>query len=349
MWPGGGAGDGQGVCALGPDSDGALLHGLVEDARKRLDIAVYEVGPSFIRDLVGARRRGARVRILVDAHDGANRTTAGQLRRYRIPFRADGHAGHELHWKLLCVDDATVAVGSGNLIRRDAPPNPVPPAAGRVEPGTREWWVTVEGSAALARRVRSAMAAAWRAAAPAIAVWPAPAVPRVAPPIGVPDVLVPPLAVDVDEAAVDLIVGGAEVAGLLRDRIAAARQRVLAIVPYAHCNTVPVMPLLDALDAATRRGLAVRLLLGQPPSSRDAAELARRRFDVAVMDPIRTTTGHAKGLVADQAAVVGSANWSGSGLGANREAALLIDASAVAEYFAATHEHDWRAATPLPR
>ena len=69
---------------------------------------------------------------------------------------------------------------------------------------------------------------------------------------------------------------------------------------------------------------------------------------MAVMDPLRCTTGHAKGVVVDDVAVVSSANWSGAGLGGNREAALVLRSGAAAEYFAAAFEHDWATALALP-
>jgi phosphatidylserine/phosphatidylglycerophosphate/cardiolipin synthase-like enzyme len=65
------------------------------------------------------------------------------------------------------------------------------------------------------------------------------------------------------------------------------------------------------------------------------------------MDPARSTTGHAKGMVIDQAVVVTSANWSGAGLGGNREVALEIDAPPAAGYFAAALERDWAGSRPL--
>jgi phosphatidylserine/phosphatidylglycerophosphate/cardiolipin synthase-like enzyme len=130
-------------------------------------------------------------------------------------------------------------------------------------------------------------------------------------------------------------------------RIDAAPGRVLVTVPYVHTRVAAVRPLLDAMAAACARGADVRLLLGGVPDPVDAAALRATPFTVRVMDPARSTTGHAKGLVAGGAAVVGSANWSGAGLGGNREAALSIEDGRAADWFAAALDRDWRVSRPL--
>lgn len=329
------------VLALGPDSAGGMLAALIEGAAQRIDAAVYEVGPSYAAQLARAERRGAAVRLLLDAHAGANATSVRLLHGTGVACRLlGGHPGVEAHWKLLVVDADTVAVGSGNLIHRDAP-----------EPGhagTREWWAAVTGAPALLRQAGEAFRAAWRVAEPPPLAWRrAVAVAPAAPPVGIPQPAVPALELDLPDPALGLHVGGAAIAAALQARVDAARGRVLAIVPYAHARVPSVCTLLDALDAARARGADVRLLLGTPPDPRDAVALRGRSFATRVMDPARSTTGHAKGLVADGTAVLGSANWSGAGLGGNREAALALDDPRAAGWLAAALDRDWQIATPL--
>ena len=64
------------------------------------------------------------------------------------------------------------------------------------------------------------------------------------------------------------------------------------------------------------------------------------------MDPIRCTTGHAKGMVVDSSALVTSSNWSAAGLGASIECGVRIDHPAAADYFAAAFERDWQVSEP---
>lgn len=331
------------LLALGPDAAGVVLTGLIGAAEATIDAAVYEVGPSYAALLAGAARRGVGVRLLLDAHAGANTTSVrllggdGARARCRV---IGGHPGVEAHWKLLLIDGHTLAVGSGNLIHRDAP------AHG--QPGTREWWATVSGAPSLLRDARRALDATWREAAAPPLAWrrAVPAAPAV-PPVGVPDPEVPPLSLEVAEASLRLTVGGAVVGAEVAARINAASVRALVTVPYVHTRVAAVRPLLDAMSAAHARGADVRLLLGGVPDPVDAAALRATPFSVRVMDPARSTTGHAKGLVADGAAVVGSANWSGAGLGGNREAALSIEDGRAADWFAAALDRDWRVSRPL--
>ena len=330
--------------ALGPDAAGGLLRGVIERAETRLDVAVYEVGPSYAALLAAAARRGVAVRLLLDAHAGANATAVRIVAGSGVECRVlGGHPGAEAHWKLL-MGAGTLAAGTGNLLRRDAPP----PG----EAGTREWWVAVSGRAAhLLSRAHGSFNSAWREAAPPPAIWRRLAELPSVPPVGVPPQRIEPFDVDIPAQSLRLVAGGSAVAALLSEQIAGARRRVLVTVPYVHTHVESVGALLDALCNAAARGAAVRLLLGAPPDPRDAVGLpapALRHVAVRVMDPLRSTTGHAKGLVADAAAVVGSANWSAAGLGGNRESALLLDDGRAADWFAAALELDWALARPLP-
>ena len=321
------------TCALGPDSAGDLLAGLLGGASGVLDIAVYEVGPSYASLVAAAASRGVRVRLLVDAHAGANAASARLLAGRGAEVRVWANRPAEAHWKLICAGDAILAAGSGNLIARDAPH----PATGR--PGTREWWLAVAAAPALAACARVALEAAWGEAGPVPAAW-AGAVAE-APPVGVPRPAVPALELEVDLRALELVTGGRAVAGLLAARLAGARRRALVTVPYVHPHVPAVAALLGALAAAAGRGVDARLLLGAVPEPADLAALAGLGLAVRVMDPARSTTGHAKGAVLDGAVIAGSANWSGAGLGANLEAALAVDDPGAADYYAAAFDRDW--------
>src|ERR1700692_4718185 len=151
------------TCALGPDAAGTMLMQLVRGARRSIDAAIYEVGPSYRWALVRAAERGLRVRLVLDAHisDG-NGATAGALVAAGGECRVAGVGADSAHGKLLVVD-STVAVGTGNLIWRDAPRNrhrrlhpDDPPLA-----GTREWWVTAAGAPRLHRAAAEAFHAHW--------------------------------------------------------------------------------------------------------------------------------------------------------------------------------------------
>jgi hypothetical protein len=341
------------TCALGPDSAGTLLHRFLNSAAKRLDVAVYEAGPSYGWMFPRAVERGVRVRLLLDGHGGANQGCLEEIRAARergvvVPCRVQRHDGlREAHWKLLVADMDRLAVGTGNLIERDAPadregrlPPDAPPLA-----GTREWWVFVDGAATLAAAARSRIAAVWREAASPPPVW---AVERAAeaPPVGTPQPIVAPLEVELSPRGLQLATDARAVVTAIEALLERPTRRCLVTVPYMHTWAHEVRPLLERLAELRTGGADVRVLLGAVPAGGDAATLRTRGLPARVMDPERSTTGHAKGLVVDRSVLVMSSNWSAGGLGASLEAALRIDHAAATAYFADAFERDWAVSNP---
>ncbi len=329
------------TCALGPDAAGTVLMRLFGGARRSIDAAMYEVGPSYRWTLVRAAERGIRVRVVLDAHasDG-NAATARALVAAGGACRVAGVGADAAHGKLLIVD-STVAVGTGNLIWRDAPrdahlrlPPGGPPLA-----GTREWWVTAR-SRRLRRTAADAFDAHWGSATEPPSGWGG-ADRLASPAIGSPLPRVAPRVVCAASRRLGLVIGGAAVGVTLAEMVRGARRRVMVTVPYARPDAVPVRDLLESLTRARSRGVACALLIGGMPDPKDVATLAALPFPVRRMDPTRSTSGHAKGMVADGSVLISSANWSGAGLGGNWEAALRIEHPGAAAYYAAAWRRDW--------
>ena len=111
-------------------------------------------------------------------------------------------------------------------------------------------------------------------------------------------------------------------------------------------------PLLQAAMRAADRGVDVRILLGSQWYNEEengalAARL-RERTEASDSFSVRLAEGngrfgkiHAKGIVADDTAVVGSLNWNDNSLRNNREVALAIEDAAVADYYAGVFNGDW--------
>jgi phosphatidylserine/phosphatidylglycerophosphate/cardiolipin synthase-like enzyme len=96
--------------------------------------------------------------------------------------------------------------------------------------------------------------------------------------------------------------------------------------------------LLDALEARAAAGIPVRVLLAVPSfvsaNQATAAELAGLGIPVKFMEHL-----HAKLVLADDLAFVGSENMSTTSLDMNREVGLFVDGGAAATQF----ETDWAA------
>ena len=340
------------ICALGPDNAGTVLADCIRRARSSLDVAMYEIGPSYAWALAAAARRGVRVRLVLDGHRGdGNAGTAATVAAAGGECRVLDRGVAAGHWKLLLIDRTDVAVGTGNLIWRDAPrrarrPSVAPPAAPLLR-GTREWWAVTD-DADVAEAAEMAVEAAWDAAVRPPGTWLTARHLRGNPgAVGIPAPQVEPLQLAPGPGRVRLVIGGLPVAASLRDAMAAARTSVMITAPYVGSRAASVRALLFHARSVQSRGVDVRMLLGAPPHPRDAASLGRAGIPVRWMDPSASTRGHAKGLIADGTAVVTSANWSRAGFGANWEAALVMNSAAAAAYLAAAWERDWATAQPV--
>lgn len=337
------------ICALGPDSAGTVVTGLIRQARTSLEVAMYEVGPSYAWAIAAVARRGVRVRVLLDGH--ASNGNAGTVATVvaaggacRVLNRADAPA----HWKLLRVDARVVAVGTGNLIWRDAPRDPhgrLPPEAMPLR-GTREWWIATDAPAVV-DAAADALEVGWKRGTAAPASWAHRLHPEAPGDVGVPAPQVRPLRVQVDPRSVRLVTGGLPVAAAVLRAIERSRSRVLLTMPYVSARSTAVRRLVAASGQAAHRGADVRALLGAPPHPADAMLLARSSVAARWMDPAVSTRGHAKGAIADGVAVVASANWSRAGFGRNWELALLVRNTLAADYLGAAWERDWAQAREL--
>lgn len=146
-------------------------------------------------------------------------------------------------------------------------------------------------------------------------------------------------------ADVELLTAPGNGADRLVERIDAADDRVLALVPR---TGGPDNRLVRALRRAAERGVDVHLLLSNAWYDREenralVEALADEPIEVAVAEPRgRYGKVHAKGVVVDDAAVVGSLNWNGGAATENREVLLAIEDEAVADFYARAYAADWR-------
>ena len=146
-----------------------------------------------------------------------------------------------------------------------------------------------------------------------------------------------PVSASVGDATVQIIPSGPDVASdalfnLVLSLAHNTHRRLWIVTPYF----VPDDALARAFALAARRGVDVRLIVPDP-SNHALADLARGPELRAVQDAgghvLRHTTGmvHAKAIVADELALVGSANLDPRSLFLNAEAAVLLyDAPEVA-------------------
>jgi len=126
--------------------------------------------------------------------------------------------------------------------------------------------------------------------------------------------------------------------------------------------TVDDGPMLASLRRAAERGVRVRLLLSNAWSwylTDENAALADElnRWAAAADVPLEARVAdpagrygkiHAKGVVADDTALVGSLNWNPTSARENREVVVALEGDAVAAYYRGRFVADWRAGRGAP-
>ncbi len=130
-----------------------------------------------------------------------------------------------------------------------------------------------------------------------------------------------------------------------RGLIGAATERVV-VVMYLVQPVSPVTTLLADLEAAAARGVAVRVLLDEEGNDVDDVLLRLNAAGVDARLDSPVTTSHNKLLIADDAVLLGSHNWTGPAMDRNVEGAVQIHASAVADHYVAYAEALWDGVTP---
>jgi cardiolipin synthase len=123
--------------------------------------------------------------------------------------------------------------------------------------------------------------------------------------------------------------------------IAGAQRRVLVTTPYF----VPNEPLLLALTTAALRGVEVQILVPQRSDSRLVTAAARTYFEELVRVGVRvhqyeSSMLHAKTLVVDNLAMVGTANMDNRSFRLNFEVAAVLLDEGIAGSLAATFQAD---------
>ncbi|CQR50497.1 MULTISPECIES: phospholipase D-like domain-containing protein [Haloferax] len=326
-----------------PDSPDRPISTL-KSADERVLLAGYVVSSARIADeLVAARERGVAVSVLVEDSPvgGFPRRSARILDRLvdagvSVRVVGDPHSFH--HPKYAVVDDAALVMTE----------NWKPAGTGGRK--SRGWGVVARSPA-----VASDLAATFEddASLPETAPWETYRVGRsfvrTESANGSYPSRIAPESVRVDRVAVIRAPDNAESAVV--SRLDAAESRIDVLQPTVEADG----PFVRALKRAAGRGVRVRLLLGSAwYDEEENRALADRLNEWAdeTGNPLSVRLSrpggrygaiHAKGVVADDTALVGSLNWNRHSARENREVVLALSDPAAAAYFREAFAADWRA------
>jgi cardiolipin synthase A/B len=279
-----------------------LVGGLIGSARRRVLVEMYELGrPDLILSLAARQARGVDVRVITDPTVVASRQAAEGLDRLGVLERA------------YPVDDGRHQIDHVKLLIAD----------GEAVVGGMNWgahsdrnhdYVLETRIPAEIERLSRIFEQDWALAGGRPA----------------------PLASTPGEVA--QTAPGEEIRSMLEAGLAAARQRVLAEV-----YTLTDPEVIAALAATRRRGVVVHVLLdpNQPYNKRGYDVLKASGVDARWYPIPRGALLHAKIGLFDGLLVLGSANWTLSGLGVNHELDIETPDPVAVAAFTTRFAADW--------
>ena len=286
-----------------------LIRRLIETARRRVDVEIYEFGRADLAaDLVDAHRRGVAVTVITDPSVPASEATAEHLRAAGVAVAAYPVRRQMIdHVKLLVVDGGAAAVVGGINWGASSGPN-------------HDFDALVRGPAAanLERVVLRDLATSGL-------------------PVGVPTETVDPAIV----VATTLPDSG--IRALALELVDGARTTLdLELFVLTDAGVV------HALARAHARGVRVRLLLDPDQRPSDASAELLRTAGVSVrLYRGWGEKLHAKAAVADGRRVLfGSANWTAGGFARNHELDIGFDSAPAATTLLAAMRADWESSAP---
>lgn len=120
------------------------------------------------------------------------------------------------------------------------------------------------------------------------------------------------------------------------------------IAAYDRSKAPDYMRLLDAVQAAIDRGVTVRIITSQFESKWREKIVAAGFDDINSLIKIQNRV-HNKGIIVDrQKVLVSSQNWSAEGTLTNRDAGVIITNTAIAAYYTAIFEDDFKTRVHKP-
>jgi phosphatidylserine/phosphatidylglycerophosphate/cardiolipin synthase-like enzyme len=367
-----------------PDSTYAVTKKLLASARQSLIIGIYDFHASYIKDeLKQAMRRGVRVSLMLDTDSAEELALLAELAGLgadctKAPSASAGNAWAyfgNAHEKIIVVDRQLVMVQSGNWSENSIPFNEHDGEAGtHFVMGNRDMGLAIE-SEELANlfaelvlrdmRLARGQEPTGGAAAPA-----APALPATeeqaselffeAAPAAVPVRLFHSLTLTpTTSVAITPVVTPENFYPALEALLRGAKRSVRIEQQYIRGGQEAVVRLLEALKAARAEnpGLVIQIIVSPKylyGKAKDDFLQVMAAYNLPFgegyryLAPQHFVHCHNKLIVVDeQRVLLGSQNWSTTGLLTNREASLLVDNPEIAAYFASIFDADWRMSAPV--
>ncbi|MFP5265172.1 MAG: phospholipase D-like domain-containing protein [Blastocatellia bacterium] len=366
-----------------PDSTYAVTKKLLDSAQQSIVIGIYDFRADYMKEaLIKAMQRGVQISLMLDTNSDDDPTLFPELTRLgancvKAPSSsADNPIAYfgNAHEKIIVVDGEIVMIQSGNWSRNSIPFNEGDGViVGEFVRGNRDMGIAVESrelatffAGLVARDMRLAQGEPPDAGPPNIVAADAtpPASPvsaiffEAAPP-EVPVNLFPSLTITpATPVRVMPVVTPENFHDTAKEFLRSARRSLRIEQQYIRGGQAAIEELLSEIDAARADNpdLEVRIIV----SPKFLAGQNRTRFlnamnqhNLEFDDNYRFLSSehfvhcHNKLIVVDDEKVLlGSQNWSTTGVLSNREASLLVEHASIAAYFGRIFDADWDMSEP---
>jgi phosphatidylserine/phosphatidylglycerophosphate/cardiolipin synthase-like enzyme len=365
-----------------PDSTYAVTKRLIDSAQSSIVIGIYDFHADYMKELLKkAMKRGVSVSLMLDTNSADESSVFDELTELgahcvRAPSQSAGNPiafFGNAHEKIIAIDGEIVMIQSGNWSENSIPFNEGDGVViGAFEQGNRDMGIAVH-SPDLAQFFAELVARDMRLAqglppdVPPATIVATPVTSRAselffeAAPPDVPVSLFQSLTVTPSApVAVTPVITPENFHGVAKDFLGAAKHSIRIEQQYIRGGQENVEALLKEIAKAREDHpeLIVRIIV----SPKFLTGANRERFFKAMSDfhfdfdehfrflsPDHFVHCHNKLIVVDDERVLlGSQNWSTTGLLTNREASLLVDHSGIASYFAGIFDADWTMSEPVP-
>ena len=357
-----------------PDSTYFVTRELLRSARRSIVIGIYDFSAGYMKDeLKRAMRRGVAVTLMLDTNQDDDPNLFSELRALgadcekapsrssRNPIAYFGNA----HEKIIVVDGEIVMIQSGNWSENSIPFNEGNGVVvGQFAEGNRDMGLAIESrelagffAELVERDMRLARGAPPDAAppeAPALVAIPAESTFFERAPDLVPPRLFASLTFQPDRpVTITPVITPENFESHLVRLLRSAERSIRIEQQYIRGGQPAVEALLDAIAAARddHPDLDIRIIvspkyLDGEKRTRFLATMTNHRFAFGeqwrFLSRQHFVHSHNKLIVVDdERTLIGSQNWSTTGIQSNRETSLLVELPEVATYFAGIFDADW--------
>ncbi len=366
-----------------PDSTYAVTKKLLDSARRSIVIGIYDFRAVYMKEtLKKAMRRGVRIAIMLDTNDADDPTLFNELTTLgatcvRAPSSSAGNPiayFGNAHEKIIVVDNEIVMIQSGNWSENSIPFNEGDGVVvGDFVTGNRDMGIAVHSrelatffAELVARDMRLAQGQPPNELSPS-AMPPSALAETSSPASGTFFEAAPPEAPQLfssftvtpsSPVRITPVVTPENFHDTLREFLRSATRSIRIEQQYIRGGQAAITALLSEIDAAREENpdLDIRIIVSpkylygeNKTRFLQAMEDFRLEFDdnYRYLSDRHFVHCHNKlVIVDDEKVLLGSQNWSTSGVKSNREASLLVEHAGVAGYFATLFDADWDISEP---